>query len=77
MLRDRLAEQNDGVFMANIEGIKLARNESLSRVLMPRHFSHEDTLAAPLPKGFSATALEQEIQRIVERQSATLGNSET
>ena len=38
MLRNRLIEQNEGVFMANIEGIKQARNENLSRVMNPRNF---------------------------------------
>ena len=49
MLRDRLIEQNSGVFLANQEVFKLARNESVSRVMMPRHFKHEATLTSELP----------------------------
>ena len=49
MLRDRLIEQNSGVFLANQEVIKLARNESVSRVMMPRNFKHEATLTSELP----------------------------
>ena len=75
MLRDRLIEQNNGVFMANIEGIKLARNESFSRILMPRNFTHESTLTPHMPQGLNETALEKEIKRIVELQSATIDNS--
>ena len=67
MLRDRLIEQNSGVFLANQEVIKLARNESVSRVMMPRNFKHEATLTSELPKALTETALEAEIKKIVER----------
>lgn len=53
--------------MSNIEGIKMAKNESLSRVIIPRNFKHLNTLTCALPVGFSETALEQEIKLIVER----------
>lgn len=33
-----IVNQNSGVFLANEEGIKLARNESVSRVLVPRNY---------------------------------------
>lgn len=49
MLRDRLIEQNSGVFLANVESIKLARNESISKVLVPRNFTHDNTIAPMLP----------------------------
>ena len=45
-MRDRLIEQNSGVFLANEEGIKLARNEIVSRVLIPRNFQHDQTLTS-------------------------------
>ena len=61
MLRNRLIDQNEGVFMANIEGIKQARNENLSRVIIPRNFTHDRTLAPALPTALNETALEREI----------------
>ena len=61
--------------MANIEGIKMARHESLSRVLMPRNFTHSSTIMSALPEKMDETALEKEIKRIVELQSATIDNS--
>jgi len=67
MLRDRLIEQNSGVFLANVESIKLARNESISKVLVPRNFTHDNTIAPMLPQGLNETALEREIKKIVER----------
>ena len=67
MLRDRLVEQNSGVFLSNIDGIKMAKNESLSRVTNPRHFKHLNTLTNALPTAYTETALEQEIKKIVER----------
>lgn len=52
--------------MSNLEGIKMAQNESLSRILMPKNFSHESTIPSAMPSGFNETALEKEIKRIVE-----------
>ena len=53
--------------MANVEGIKLARNESVSKVLVPRNFTHDATIAPRLPESLNETALELEIKKIVER----------
>lgn len=75
MLRRRLIEQNDGVFMSNIEGIKQAKNETISRVMIPRDYHHHRTIARTLPTALNETALEREIKKIVEKQSATIENS--
>ena len=75
MLRERLVEQNSGVFLANVESIKLARNESLSRVFVPRNYSHDNTIAPALPQGLNETALEREIRLIVQKQNASLDNA--
>ena len=61
--------------MSNIEGIKQANNDVLSRVLNPRNFSHQNTIKYALPTAYTETALELEIKKIVERQGATLDNS--
>ena len=61
--------------MSNIEGIKQAKNENLSRVMIPRNFTHQRTIAHALPTALNETALENEIKKIVERQSASLSNS--
>ena len=63
--------------MANIEGIKQAKNENLSLMMNPGNFQHDNTIARALPTALTETALEQEIKKIVERQSATLENSRT
>ena len=63
--------------MSNLEGIKMAKNESLGRVMNPRNFTHSNTIKHALPTALTETALELEIKKIVERQSATLDNSLT
>ena len=75
MLRERLTDQNNGVFLANEIGFKNARNDSVSRILIPSEFSHHKSIPKFVPNALNETALEQEIKRIVSLQSATLDNA--
>ena len=52
--------------MANIDGIRQASNESLSKVLNPKNFSHERSVIPELPRALNETGLEAEIRRIIE-----------
>ena len=75
MTRDRVIEQNSGVFLGNVESFKNARNESVSRVLVPRNYRHDSTYTSP--KGvpmleLNETALEQEIRRVLAVQNASV-----
>ena len=61
--------------MANEEGIKLARNESVSRVLVPRNYKHDSTYTSPRGESMldlNETALEREIRKILATQNAGL-----
>lgn len=69
MLRDRLNEQNNGVYISNIEGFKMAQNESFARIMVSPNYRHADSFPVKVPQeDMSETALEKEIQRIVQLQ---------
>ena len=65
MLRERLNDQNEGVFLSNELGIKNARNDSVSRIMVPSDFQHQKSIPRFIPHAPNETALEQEIKRIV------------
>ena len=71
-MRERLIEQNSGVFLSNEEGIKLARNESVSRVLIPRNYIHDTTITSQAGASLTdlnETDLDLEIRKILALQN--------